>query len=509
MKIVIVGGGTAGWLAALYISKVHTNNEVTVIESSDIGIIGAGEGSTSLLAEIVSNKQFDFGCNEREFIIKTGATMKYGIRHKGWTNNINQSYVGPIDGSTTWHQNVDVNFLHAASQLPLDEIHRSSAGGFLIKNKKSSFSRDFSEQIDAHAYHFDAHKVGQYFKEICESNGVKCINNEVVDVILNEQGCISELLLKDAEKISGDFFIDATGFKRALISKVGSEWISYKKWLPVNAALPFQIKYKEDEVVEPTTLAWAHKAGWMWRIPVKERYGAGYVFSDEFTTPEQAQAEIEQSLGHEIEPIRLLKFDTGRLDKFWNKNCLAIGLSSAFTEPLEAMSIHSTIVMLRWFVLDFLRDTVDNTINLGNQKLYNARCDNMFETFKDFLVMHYQGGRSDSEFWKYISSGATQTDFVKNMIESCKSRVPTTRDFDIFWGSAGWPLWSFVMAGTGVLKPEVVSNELKFYNLENYAAKTFNETEEFIINKFSGLLDNQEFLNILRNDPDRILGPRR
>jgi tryptophan halogenase len=496
MKIVIVGGGTAGWLAALYISRIHTANEVVLIENSDVGIVGVGESSTYLLTEIISNKDFNFGCNEEEFIKKTGATMKYGIRHKNWTSNVDESYVGPIDGSTTYYQNVDVNFLYAAAKLSPEQRHRASAGGFLIENSKCSFGKDFNDRINAHAYHFDTHRVGKYFKEICTD--VTAIDGEVVNVNLNETGAIASLLLKSGEIIKGDFFIDASGFKKLLISAVGSKWISYKKWLPVNSALPFNIKYKEGEKIEPTTLAWAQKNGWMWRIPVADRYGSGYVFSDDFTTPDQAQAEIEQRLGHEIDPIKLLKFDTGRLDKFWNKNCVAIGLSAAFTEPLEAMSIHSTIVMLRWFVLDFMRSTTEQTINQGSQDLYNSRCDKMFETFKDFLVMHYQGGRTDSEFWKHISSGATQTDFVKTLKESCKTRVPTNRDFDNFWGSAGWPLWSYVLSGTNVLTPEVAQKEIDFYNLEQYSKKIFDDTEEYLKDKFSGLLDHTAFIDNIR-----------
>jgi tryptophan halogenase len=240
MKIVIVGGGTAGWLAALYLSKIHTTNQIEVVESTNIGIIGAGEGSTSLLAEIVSGKEFDFGCNEREFITKTGATMKYGIRHKGWTPKINESYVGPIDGATTWYQNIDVNFMHSVASLPKDAIHRASAGGFLIENKKASFSKNLMDKIDAHAYHFDAHLVGQYFKEKCIAAGVSCIDDQVVNVNLSETGDISTLLLESGKLIEGDFFIDASGFKRVLITKLGSKWISYKKHLPVNSALTFQ-----------------------------------------------------------------------------------------------------------------------------------------------------------------------------------------------------------------------------------------------------------------------------
>jgi tryptophan halogenase len=499
MKIVIVGGGTAGWIAALYISTIHSDIKLTLIESEDIGIIGAGEGSTALLTGIISNKSFNFNCDELDFIKKTGATMKYGIRHKGWTNNIDQSYIGPIDGSMTGNHNVDATFLHACSKLPIEEIHRASAAGFLIKNKKASFTKNLHDKVDAHAYHFDAHLVGKYFKEICLKNNVEHINDQVLDVNLLETGNIGSLNLASGKIIEGDFFIDASGFKKLLIEKMGSKWISYKKYLPVNAALPFQIKYKENEEISPTTLAWAHSAGWMWRIPVRERYGAGYVFSDDFTTPEKAQAEIEQSLGHEIDPIRLIKFDAGRLDKYWNKNCLAIGLASAFLEPLEATSIHSTIVMINWFVTDFLRDYSSQIDNPSNQKLFNDRCDKMFESFKDFLVMHYQGGRTDSEFWKYISSGATETDFVRALKESCKSRIPNSRDFDNFAGSAGGPVWSYVMAGPGVITQKIAQSELDFYHLNEYSEKVFKETEEYLENTFGHLIDNTELITRSRD----------
>jgi hypothetical protein len=155
--------------------------------------------------------------------------------------------------------------------------------------------------------------------------------------------------------------------------------------------------------------------------------------------------------------------------------------------------------MLRWFVLDFMRTTVDQTINQGSEDLYNQRCEKMFETFKDFLVMHYQGGRTDSEFWKHISSGATSTEFVKTLKESCKTRVPTLKDFDNFWGSAGWPLWSYVLSGTSVLTPEIVQQEIEFYHLEHYSKQIFNDTEEHLKNTFSGLTDNTTFINSVRN----------
>jgi hypothetical protein len=154
--------------------------------------------------------------------------------------------------------------------------------------------------------------------------------------------------------------------------------------------------------------------------------------------------------------------------------------------------------MINWFVSDFLRSTIDQTVNPSNELLYNNRCNKMFETFKDFLIMHYQGGRTDSEFWKYISSGETETEFVKALKESCKSRIPNSRDFDNFSGSAGWPLWSYVMAGTGVLTKEAAQAELNFYNLNEYSERIFTETEEYLENTFSHLIDNTDLIAMSR-----------
>jgi tryptophan halogenase len=286
--------------------------------------------------------------------------------------------------------------------------------GLLLETGKSNVNSTTKEFANySHALHFDAHKVGKYFKKIVLKNTkIKHIDSEVLDITLTETGFISLLKLKNQEIVNGDFFIDASGFSRVLMKKLETPWVSYNKNLPVNSAMPFILDYKEGEMPDPFTTAWAQSSGWMWQIPVLERKGCGYVFDDNFITPDQAQAEIETTLGRKIDPIRVLKFDTGRLKNTWVKNCLAIGLSAAFAEPLEATSIHSTIVQLNRFVFEYLKPTVELTTNSGSINSYNRTVNRMYDDFKDFLVLHYMGGRSDSEFWKYISSGATKTEFV-------------------------------------------------------------------------------------------------
>ena len=244
MKIVIVGGGTAGWLAALMISKIKPEHTVTCIESSKIGIIGAGEGSTGALTNIIQNVMWDFGIDEQDFIKECDATIKLGIKHIGWGPDINKSYYGPIDGTPTGGQESDIIFQHALGYREQELLHLSTDLGYKIHHNKNSFV----EHEGNHSYHFDAHKVGKYFKKVCTD--VKHIDSEVKDVIIDsEQGWITSLNLTNGQTISGDMFIDASGFNRVLMNAVGGKWKSYKEQLPVNSALPFILPYEEDEII--------------------------------------------------------------------------------------------------------------------------------------------------------------------------------------------------------------------------------------------------------------------
>jgi tryptophan halogenase len=505
MKIIIVGGGTAGWLAALFISKIKPEHNVVVIESSNIGIVGAGEGSTGLLTNVVTNNMWDFGCDHDTFLKETGATLKYGIKHIDWTQK-GSFYYGPLDGTMSMRSIPDGAFAVQHSSID-QQLHTASEMGLLLETGKSTVNRTTKQFQDrGHALHFDAHKVGKYFKKIVLGNKkVTHIDSEVTKVNVKENGFISSVTLEDQQEIVGDFFVDATGFKRLLVKTLGIGWNSYSKNLPVNSAMPFILKYKENEYPEPYTTAWAQSSGWMWQIPTLDRKGCGYVFDDNFITADQAQAEIETTLGRPIEPIRVLKFDTGRLDNVWVNNCLVIGLAAAFAEPLEATSIHSTIVQLSKFVFECLKPTQELTVNQGSIKNYNTKINQMYDDFKDFLVLHYMGGRTDSEFWKYISSGATKTKFVDTILEMSKSRLPTFNDFNEYYGAAGWPLWAWVLAGTNNLLPNVSARDIS-WNIPghgDYATAAGNELHQWR-QKYLKSLDNnftyKEFINHLKNN---------
>ena len=463
MKIVIVGGGTAGWATAVLMAHRLQNHQIVVIESSKIGVIGVGESTTGFLTDMLINVSADLGMDHDEFIAETGATLKYSIKHKGWTNDIDDYYHGPIDGSSTKESTPDPLFAYALKYLTPKQRPDISECGYWITHGLSNFNK-FTNRFEnyRHAMHVDAHLVGKYFKKktLVRPNASH-IDAEVLKANLDEKGFIKSVTLKDGSDVEGDFFIDCTGFAKVLMKEMpGNGWESYQKNLPLNTGLPFQLKYLDGEMPEPFTTAWAQKNGWMWQIPLMDRKGCGYVFCDAFTTPDKAQEEIETILKRPIEPIKVIKFDTGRQKSAWINNCVTIGLSSAFLEPLEATSIHTTIVQARVLTFEFIKNTLEDTINKGNINIYNQRTRRIFDDVKDFLVMHYMGGRSDTEFWKYISSGATKTPYVEDLLEMAKTKLPTVNDFPQYIGSAGWALYSYVMAGLNLIDTSKMDYEL-------------------------------------------------
>jgi tryptophan halogenase len=461
MNIVIVGGGTAGWIAAALLINKHPNHKVTILESSKFGIIGVGEATTGFFTNLFQHDLKDFGVDHDEFMLETGSTLKFGIKHKGWTSNSDESYIGPIDGSFTAQDTPDILFAYALTQLPKDKLTSITHTGSLIDNNKCNFvNGKFTKHT--HAMQVDGQLVGKYFKKKClvKPNAAH-IDSEITNVNLTEQGSIKSLTLSNGTELAADFFIDCSGFSRVLMNKLGGKWTSYKQHLPVNTGMPFLENYQEGEKPVPYSLAWAQKNGWLWKTTLMDRTGNGYIFDDNFTTVDKAQEEIETLLGRPIEPIKILKFESGRQENAWVKNCVCVGLSYAFLEPLEATSIHTSILQIKAFVYDYLKSTIEDTLNQGSMNLYNKRMANSYDALKDFLVMHYMGGRTDSEFWQYISSGATKTEFVSDLLETAKVRLPNTNDFPKNWGGAGWPLWSYIMAGINVINKQAVLNEFE------------------------------------------------
>jgi 2-polyprenyl-6-methoxyphenol hydroxylase-like FAD-dependent oxidoreductase len=415
-RIVIVGGGTAGWLAAMLLTDVAARKghatSVTVIESSKIGVIGVGEGSTAVFRQMLKH----FGLDEMEFLRETGATIKYGIRHRDW-RLIGHQYDGPIDDPSLVAGGADLDTYAVAAGRRVGEAHLFQ---HLLDRQRAPFALRDGRMVPGgpfhHAYHFDQALVGAWLRR--KARGITVIDDQVTGVETGEGG-ITALRMESGKTVSADFFLDCTGFRRALIKALGAAWVSYRDVLPVNRAMPFWVDLKEGEEIAPCTLAWAQRSGWMWWIPTQGRYGAGYVYSDAHQTPEGAKAEIEAALGYEIHPRNDIRIDAGRMDRAWIGNCVALGLSSSFLEPLEATSIHGTITQLL-----MLTEWLDDP---GAADRYNAAVGRQVDDFRDFIRLHYVSERRDSPFWQDVA--ASHPAAVRDRLAAWAGRLPVAADF--------------------------------------------------------------------------------
>jgi tryptophan halogenase len=455
MNIVIVGGGTAGWIAAYFIVKDQPKkHNIIVIESSKIGIIGAGEGSTGTMLELLNGSYFPFKVDLDTFLKETDGTHKFGIYHQNWKGD-SQGYFAPIDSTTSWFHYDDYIFKYVFSQYGKEQMHVASPLGldFARKNWNSPS-----------ALHFDGHKVGQFFKRLCEQDGVKTID-AVVDEVVVSGGKVEKLILDNHTELSADFFIDCTGFSRKLMKALDVDWVSYKEYLPVNTAMPFLLNYEEGEEIIPMTTATALSAGWMWNIPLSSRRGCGYVFDINYITKKQAQEEVEQYLGKKIKPIKFINFESGKSQSFWKSNVLTLGLASAFVEPLEATSIHSTIIQMLIFSKEFLFKDANDTLTTSSQTMYNEKINILYDSILDFVSFHYQGGRTDSNFWKDITKKDRCTPRAKGYLEKCQRQIPGFLEIHALIGSPAASLWNWIAAGLDIITPYQAEQELKEKNL--------------------------------------------
>jgi hypothetical protein len=506
MKIVIVGGGTAGWIAAATFIKYTKGHDVTVIESSKIPIIGAGEGSTGSLPWFVKTgrtpDETSWGSGmvtEMDFLRKTKATLKLGIRMQNWKGD-GTHYYSPFHGSPTDSNPIDSTFL--TSILKYDKSHLSSLHSWMMDDKLSTFikrSGRIVTGLDNHSYHFDGHEVGKYFKEVCIKNGIKVIDSEVADTKFDENEYLQSIKLTNGDVIDSDFWFDCTGFSRVLMGKTKNKWVSYKDNLPTNTAIPFSSNVF-SKTVKFETHAEAMDAGWMWRIPLQNRYGNGYVFCDDFQSYDKSVQELEKKMGHSVEPIKTIKFEPGRYEETWYNNIAAVGLSSHFLEPLEATAIHISIISISSLVFHFLKSKESIKSDL-NRKSYNSKINIMIDDYKDFIQMHYLTGRSDTPFWKFVQNEIVVTDVNKEYFEISKYRLINQFDIANRHGVPGWPLWCHIMHNAGLFNDrDMIRRELDSHNELDNGEVQFKKMLVQYAKLKQELVSTEEFFKYLKNN---------
>lgn len=371
-KVVIVGGGTAGWLTALVVNKFWKNTSVTLIESSKIDIMGAGEGGTSNFGKILSLLDI----NHEVFFKRTKSTAKGGLHLYNWTGN--------------------------------NEL-----------SKHLFFGEGPNEFNKTYAFHFDARLVAEYFKEIALSRGVNWIDGEV-NKINSANDVISELKLKTGESIDLDFVFDCSGFARIIIDGVhNEEWVSYSEYLMMNKAFTFFLPQNNHFTLQDNTFTRmvSMNSGWMFQIPLQHRWGCGYVFNKEYMTIEEGKKEVEKYVGQEVDIVKVFDINPGTHKKSWIGNSISVGLSYGFIEPLEATSLMSTIMQLKRLI--------DIDFDEAHKDLYNKWCYQINEQNLNFIRFHYLCERDDNQFWKDCTSMPLPPKLEK-ILDSNKQLIPRT-----------------------------------------------------------------------------------
>ncbi len=448
-SVVIVGGGTAGWMTAAYLKKAAPSINVTLIESATIRSVGVGEATFSTIKLF-----FDFlGLDEQDWMPSCNATYKLGIKFANWRADGAHFYhpfqrYETVDGYNMgeWWLKLkqhDEPFDQACFSIPaLCEAKRSPRffDGRVFDDKvqdifasgrkpKNSFLSDHKVQYP-YAYQFDASLLAGFLKQYATSRGVRQIVDEVNEVKLREDGGIDHVVTQSHGQIHGELFVDCTGFRGLLINQALNEpFISFADSLLCDRAIALQVPTDiEAEGINPYTTATALTNGWVWNIPLYGRTGTGYVYSSAFTSQEDAELEFRRHLGPAAEGLRAnhIKIRVGRCRNSWVKNCVAIGLSSGFVEPLESTGIFFIQHGIEELVSHLPGDAIDEEM----VRSYNRVVAEGMDGVRDFLVLHYcTTERTDTEFWRATKHSAIPAD-LRDRLDVWKHRLPNAKNIN-------------------------------------------------------------------------------
>jgi tryptophan 7-halogenase len=400
-EVIILGGGTAGWMTAAALSRaLNRRVNLTVVESDEIGTVGVGEATIPPLTQF--NQML--GIDEDEFIRETQGSFKLGIEFSDWAR-MGDRYMHGFgrprkDIELASFEQAWEKAARAGLAFDLSAYSITKTAAYAGKFTRPRMDVKDSPLADiAYAFHFDAGLYAKYLRRYSERQGVKRIEDKVVGVSRNAStGEIVSLTLASGLEIAGQFFVDCSGFRGRLIEEVfESGYEDWTHWLPCDRAIA--VPCASVKPLLPYTKATARDAGWQWRIPLQHRIGNGYVFSSNFISEDEAATTLLKNLdGEALAPPRTLKFVTGRRRKAWKENCVAIGLSSGFLEPLESTSIH----LIQTAVARLLQFFPSSTPSQPDIDEYNRLTQREFEHVRDFIILHYNAtSRDDTAFWNY------------------------------------------------------------------------------------------------------------
>ena len=393
-RVVVAGGGTAGWVVASALAKTLAPLiEVSLIESDEIGTVGVGEST------IPTARSFHhlLGIDERDFVRATGSTFKLGISFEDWAR-IGDRYIHSFGqvGKSVWMADFHHLWLQARSLGLAGDL-----GDYCFELKAAEagrFATSDQSQIN-YAYHLDAGRYARFLRDFAEREGARRIEGRIVEVEQNpESGDVAALRLQSGERVEGDLFIDCTGFRGLLIEQaLKSGWEDWNQWLANDTGLAVQTQAVGPAL--PYTRAIAHDSGWQWRIPLQHRVGNGLVYPSAFLSDDEAHARLlSQVEGELLTEPRLIRFRAGRRRSAWVKNVIAFGLSSGFVEPLESTSIHLFMIGVTRLIQLFPFGGISEAV----VRRYNDLAAVELERIRDFIILHYKATeRDDSAFWRH------------------------------------------------------------------------------------------------------------
>ncbi|WP_306520914.1 tryptophan halogenase family protein [Rheinheimera sp.] len=444
--VVILGGGTAGWItASLLVKLLGKSIRIQLVESDDIGIVGVGEATIPPILTFNAA----LGIDEKTFVRETKATIKLGIQFENWRKT-GDSYmhafgsIGKEFPSCNFH-----HFWLRSQQLNMGYDFWDFSLGYQAAKQHTFAHLDRIEGVNlpglSYAYHFDAGLYAAFLRKFSESLGVQRIEGKVADVVLDElSGDVKTLILASGQQISGDLFIDCSGLHSLLIDKtLNTGFEDWSHWLPADTALA--VPCASVDPITPYTRSIAHAKGWQWRIPLQHRIGNGFVYSSKYCSDEEAKATLLANLdGAPLAEPRKISFRTGRRLKQWHRNVVSIGLSSGFLEPLESTSIH----LIQSGVLRLIKFFPNHGISDAERDEYNRQSKVEFEQIRDFIILHYKlNERSDSKYWQDCAR-MDIPDSLARKIEVFRHSGRVFREQDELFAEIAWQQ---VMMGQGLL----------------------------------------------------------
>lgn len=437
-RLIVVGGGSAGWITASYINSVVNAKEqvvaITLVESPAVGRIGVGEATVPSIRETLSR----IGISEKEFLKASDGTFKSAIGFKNWLHNEGETYFHPFDQRTTAGRadTISQDWLGSARDIPwadtvsvLQHLNRGN------RAPKAVGWPDYGS-VFPYAYHMDAEKFAGTLADFSKDRGVSHIEALVTDV-KTVDGHISALNLDNGESLAGDFFIDCTGFAALLIGKaLGGAYVDYSDWLMCDSAVAMRVPYEVHRPgpTKPYTMSNALSAGWSWDIPLQGRRGTGYVYSSAFIGAEEAESELRAYEGSHAQDLdtKHMKFRVGRRSEAWLGNCVSIGLSSGFIEPLESSALYTVEASVAALLehLDFnALDDADRTDVMRDA--YNDHIARLYEEILEFVNLHYcLSRRTDTAFWREVQKPERIVPSLAKRLAVWEHKAPTQYDFD-------------------------------------------------------------------------------